>query len=203
MISGNSVSRRIAAFALSVGLTWAHAAADETPKAPAWTLNQLMTGLSQIKSAKADFVEDQYLKMLTKPLRSSGVLVYVAPNRLEKITTAPKQQSVIIDGGEITIRVGSATPRTMKLEDNPQIGLLVESLRSTLNGDLPELKKFGAVQLAGNADHWQMTLAPTDPRLQKFIRTITITGERFSLNTVEILQEDGDRSVMRLADRDG
>jgi outer membrane lipoprotein-sorting protein len=164
-----------------------------------WTLDQLMQGLSQNKGGTVDFSEDQYDAMLTRPLHSSGVLVYAAPNRLEKDTLLPKPQSVIIDGATLTMRQANGRSRTIRLQDYPQIGVLVETLRATLGGDLAGLKKANDVSLKGTADQWQLTLTPDDPALRKLVKEIRISGSHFALLSVAVLEAGGDRSMMTIA----
>ena len=199
--SSDRASRLAIALILCIGWGVAGLAvkADQAPQVqPSWTLEQLMLGLSKIKNATTNFIEDQYIGILTKPLHSSGVLVYVAPSRLEKDSLVPTRQSVIIDGDKLTVRQANGQTRTVTLQDHPEIGAFVESLRSTLSGDLGILSRFYDVGFTGSADHWQLTLEPSDQKVRKLVKTIRIEGSNFSLSSVEILHADGDRSVMTM-----
>lgn len=168
----------------------------------AWSLDQLMGGLSEIKSAKTNYTEDQYIGIATKPLRSSGELVYVAPNRLEKNMTAPSPQSVVIDGDKLTMRQARGRARTVNLSDHPEIGAFIESIRSTLSGDVTTLNRYYQVALMGDADHWQLTLEPTVEKVGKLVKVVRIDGSQYELLSVEIVHTDGDRSVMTMVKSD-
>src|SRR5258706_5633691 len=153
--SSDRASRLAIALILCIGWGVAGLAvkADQAPQVqPSWTLEQLMLGLSKIKNATTNFIEDQYIGILTNPLHSSGVLVYVAPSRLEKDSLVPTRQSVIIDGDKLTVRQANGQTRTVTLQDHPEIGAFVESLRSTLSGDLGILSRFYDVGFTGSAD---------------------------------------------------
>lgn len=163
-----------------------------------WSLDQLMRGLAEIKSATTSYTEDQFIGIATRPLRSSGELVYVAPNRLEKNTTAPSPQSIVIDGDKLTLRQGRGRSRTMNLSDHPEIGAFIESIRSTLSGDVTTLNRYYQVALMGDADHWQLTLEPSDETVSKFVKVVRIDGSQYELNSVEIVHTDGDRSAMTM-----
>src|ERR1017187_1812784 len=63
-----------------------------------WDIDQLMRGLAQIHSDHSSFVEKKSIAMLDKPVESSGELFYTAPDHLEKRTTKPKPESMILDG---------------------------------------------------------------------------------------------------------
>src|ERR1700687_3023935 len=100
-------------------------------------LEQLMTAFGQMKSAEARFTERKYVSVLTTPLESSGTLIYVAPDRLEKRTLLPKPESFVIDRGELTVEgVPGQRRRTMKILNYPELAALVESIRATLAGDV-------------------------------------------------------------------
>ncbi len=81
MISGGS--RAWVGAALCATALVAASAMGAEPAAPgAWDLKRLMHELSQVKSARARFVESRQLAILSAPLESSGTLIYAAPGRL-------------------------------------------------------------------------------------------------------------------------
>jgi outer membrane lipoprotein-sorting protein len=158
-----------------------------------------MDGLSKIKSATAEYSEDQYLKMLTKPLHATGMLVYLAPDHLEKNTLTPKPQSMAIDGDTLTMRQPDGRSRSVSLRAYPELGAFIESLRSTLSGNLANLMRYYDVGFSGSEDDWQLTLDPVDEKIRKIVQTIRIHGSKLVLTGVESQQADGDRSVLTIS----
>src|SRR6185295_8562458 len=101
-------------------------------------LEQLMQELSQVQSARGRFIERKYLAMLNAPLESSGTLYYAAPGRLEKHTLSPRQESLILEGETLVIdNKETGQRRSFPLQEHPVVWAFVESIRSTLAGDLP------------------------------------------------------------------
>jgi outer membrane lipoprotein-sorting protein len=188
--------------ALSAPPCWAQASAPNTPatsSAPSWTLDALMAMLAHNKSGRATFVETKTLSIATKPVESSGELVFAAPDHLEKITTSPKPERLVIDGDKLTVERDQRTV-TLALNRYPELAAFIESIRATLDGDRAALERLYQVALDGNRDDWTLTLTPLDARASKTIRTVTLHGARDALHTVVIEQADGDRSVMQLKD---
>ena len=112
-------------------------------EAPEFTLESLMQSLAKVKTAHAAFVELQYVDVLTKPVQSSGTLVYVAPDHLEKNTVMPRAESLVLEEDHLTLDNPSKHQRrTVVLKDYPAIWAFVESIRSTLAGDLGTLNRF-------------------------------------------------------------
>ena len=162
---------------------------------PVWGLSELMIDLGRVKQAKGTFVEKKYLKLLNAPLESSGQLIYTAPHRLEKLTLAPKPESMIVDQGTLTIEM-HGRKRTLQIQDYPVLWAFVESIRGTLKGDLSALQQFYKVKLDGTRQTWQLQLQPTEKKMAALIQSIVISGNNDRLNTIDIAEADGDRSVM-------
>ncbi|SPB13851.1 acyltransferase [Caballeronia novacaledonica] len=164
-----------------------------------WTLDRLMNTLGAKKSGRAHFTETRYLKIAQEPLESSGELVFVAPDHLEKHTVSPKPENLVVDGDMLTVdRNGRKV--TIALRNYPELGAFIESIRATLAGNRFALENAYTVSIDGHGDDWTMTLVPTDSRMKQKVSSITLAGSGAALARVEIRQADGDRSLMRLQD---
>jgi hypothetical protein len=162
---------------------------------PVWGLQELMIDLGRVKQAKGTFVEKKYLKLLNAPLESSGQLNYTAPYRLEKLTLSPKPESMIVDQDTLTIEM-RGRKRSLQIQDYPVLWAFVESIRGTLKGDLSALQQFYKVTLDGSRLTWQLHLQPTEKKMAALIQSIVIGGSKDRVNTIDIAEADGDRSVM-------
>ncbi|MEK7887411.1 outer membrane lipoprotein carrier protein LolA [Burkholderia contaminans] len=186
------------ALAATAALTAPAAApAQAADTAPAWNLDRLMSTLAQHKSGRATFTETKYLSIATQPVESSGELVFVAPDHLEKHTLSPKPEHLVVDGDMLTVERNNRK-FTLALARYPELGAFIDSIRATLAGNRFALEQVYKVALAGRGDDWTLTLTPLDSRMLKVVSTITLDGTRDMLRSVAIRQADGDRSVMRL-----
>jgi outer membrane lipoprotein carrier protein LolA len=164
-----------------------------------WGVADLMRTLGQVKLAKGRFVERRDLAALTAPLRSSGTLVYVAPGRLEKHTTKPAPESLILEGERLTIeKIEGGPKRVLNLPDYPVLWAFVESIRSTLAGDLGTLNRFYRVELAGRPSQWRLVLVPTEPKMREVVREIRIDGREDWIGSISVFEAGGDRSTMTI-----
>ena len=166
---------------------------------PAWGLPELMIDLGRVKQAKGTFVEKKYLKLLNAPLESSGQLIYTAPYRLEKLTLSPKPESMVVDQDTLTVEM-RGRKRSLQIQDYPVLWAFVESIRGTLKGDLSALQQFYKVILEGTRLTWQLQLQPTEKKMSALIQVIVIRGSKDRIATIEIIESDGDRSVMTVTD---
>lgn len=189
-----AVQAMLAATLLAAAAHAAHAAhAADT----AWTLDRLMSTLAHNKSGRATFTETKTLSIAAEPVVSSGELVFIAPDHLEKHTLRPKPEHMVIDGDKLTVE-RNQRKFTMPLGQYPELAAFIESIRATLAGNRYALEASYKVAITGRGDDWTLTLTPIDARMQKVVSTITLDGTRDVLRSVAIRQADGDHSVMRL-----
>ena len=168
-------------------------------RAASGDLDELMRTLAQRRHGKVEFVEQHFMALLSRPLESSGVLIYDAPDRLEKRTLEPRPESLLLEGDELTIRRGRHI-HVLDVQAYPQIGPLVASMRATLAGDLEALARLFRVEFDGDLERWTLILVPRENDLAKAVSQVRIDGIRDRLFRVEIRATDGDRSLLTLRD---
>ena len=165
-----------------------------------WGVADLMRSLQSVKSSKARFVERKELAILTEPLESSGTLIYRAPGRLEKHTLAPERESLILEDGRLVLEnTERGWRKSFALRDHPVVWAFVESIRSTLAGDLATLQRFYDVALEGSESDWRLVLRPREPGMKAVVDEIRMSGSGTSISRVEIREAGGDRSVMTIS----
>ncbi|MBI4808315.1 MAG: outer membrane lipoprotein carrier protein LolA [Nitrosomonadales bacterium] len=174
-----------------------HAEAESSVAATEWGLPQLMQSLAQVQSSQGRFVERKHLAVLDVPLASSGTLSFRAPGHLEKRTLEPRDESLVLDQGVLTIENRTRNiKRTLVVQQYPAVWAFVESIRSTLAGDLPMLERFYKVELKGNAAKWRLKLLPLEQRTRGMVKEIVISGRSDRVTVIEMLEANGDRATM-------
>jgi len=160
-------------------------------------LDDVMHALASQRVSNAHFTEWRYLKMLTEPMKSTGTLAYVAPDRLEKVTLWPKHQLMVVDGDHLIMDPGpDGNPKALSLAAQPEVGAFVEAIRGTLAGDLADLERFYEVSFQGNLTDWALLLQPKGNATRKLLGSVVLKGQGPEIRTVEIKETDGDRTEM-------
>ena len=188
-----SVLRAVLLLAMAAGAISTAGAAAEGDG----SLDALMSLLAKRQHGHVEFVEQQFLKILDHPLESSGEMRYDAPDRLEKRTLAPRQETLTLSGGVLTVDRGTSH-RVVDLHAYPQAQPFIESVRATLAGDRSALEKLFALEFNGSLARWTLTLVPKDSKVKRSVAQVRIDGAQDQLLKVEIRQSDGDRSLMTL-----
>jgi len=168
------------------------------PAAESWGLEDLFAGFAKIPSSNARFTETREIGMLTAPLESSGTLSYRRPDFLEKRTLQPQPEGLRLEGDRLTLTQADGASRTLSVSAMPEIQTYVESIRATLRGDVPSIMRFYEVALEGAPQDWRMQLTPRAEEARKIVQRIVIAGGDTTIRRIEVLQADGDRSVMNI-----
>lgn len=163
----------------------------------AFDIPQLMHELALHKGGRARFVETKYLAVLDKPLVTRGEMRFQPPDRLEKRTTNPKPERMILDKDTLSIERDSRT-LSINLSQQPVARAFVDSIRGTLSGDRNALEKAYLLQLSGTREQWILTLLPSDTQIASVVHRITINGSQRQVSRIEYLQADGDRTVLSI-----
>ena len=180
-----------------LSLSLAALIASGTATAAEWNAARLMQDLARQRGGKVAFSEKKYIALLDRPVESAGELIYQPPARLEKRTLKPKVESLVLDRDVLVVERGKQK-YTLQLQQYPEITAIVGTIRNTLAGDLAALEKQYRVDLQGSPERWSLTLLPSDPRIAAIVQKIVISGTRDELREIEMLQGDGDRSVMQI-----
>ncbi len=162
-----------------------------------WGIDQLMQSLASTRSGNASFVEIKSIAMLDKPVESSGELFYTAPDRLEKRTLKPKPESMLLDKDKLVVEQ-RGKKRVLALQNYPEVAAFIDSIRGTLAGDRKALERTYNLNMTGDEKNWNLTLLPIESKLKKVVAEISIAGSGNALQTIDILQADGDSSRMTI-----
>ncbi len=181
---------------LGLLLIGAEATAETSPQAA--PLQELMRHLAAVPESRASFVEEKTVAALAEPVRSQGRLVYRRPDYLEKMTTAPVSERLVVDGDRLWLVLNGHSPRMIDLRSEPAVAALVDAIRGTLSGDLPMLNRSYAVTMEGGFDSWRLILTPRTAPITDMLRQAIIEGSGTALRRVTTVQPNGDRSVLTI-----
>ena len=171
-------------------------------------LARLFSELGAQRERHARFSERKFSALLKAPVESSGTLIFRAPDYLEKRTVEPQRETVRIEGSVVTYESaagrGGAQKRTFSLSDAPLLAALIESLRATLAGDLPTLRRHYDVSWSApvpqvQTEGWQLTLVPRERALRDAVSKVVLRGAGAQIATVEIVEANGDLTLMQIS----
>lgn len=184
-------------------LLWLAALAAIVPlsaHAAAWDLARLAEVISGAGFGTYRFAEERHLQFLTEPLHLEGTLSYTAEGKLVRRVTSPRPEQAVIDGNLLSIETNKVDPPVrVLLSDQPVLNALVVALRATLTGDVPLLIDHYEADLSGLEASWSLNLTPRAASLRAAVEEIRLQGSAHEIRTIEILETNGDRSVITIS----
>lgn len=159
-------------------------------------LAALSAQLQQQPVVQGQFQQTRYLHNLPQALHSSGVFTLVQKQGLYWELQSPFALRLRLDARGIAQQDAQG-----QWQISPQSGQSrqIALFMALLGGDTEELSRDFELQLSGTAQDWQLMLKPKSAVLQQIFQYIQLQGDQF-LRQVEILETQGDRSLIRFSD---
>jgi outer membrane lipoprotein-sorting protein len=187
---------------LALGVAVSHAALSPALAAPpankvpatATQYAALLTRLAKSPGVSAHFVEEKFMALLKKPLRSEGELYFLPPGTLARHVAVPKPSLLILRGAQLQVKDDQGV-RNVDLSRNAAVATLVQSFSYLLQGNQAELEKHYAVTLLVAGEAFTLTLVPKDPSLANLVQSLTVDGSGLELTQMVVVEKSGDRTV--------
>lgn len=160
-------------------------------------LTALLQSFSDQKNSTADFTEEKHTSFLEQPIKSSGYLQFIAPNKLYKFILAPEKISQKINGDELIIISANET-YTVNLTEHPEFSVILRAIISLLSGDHAALIKDFKVIFESQPSSWTLLLSPHDSYISSYVESIKIFGLKNKLSKIIVTEPNHDRSITHI-----
>jgi outer membrane lipoprotein carrier protein len=144
---------------------------------------------------QADFQEEKNVKMLSKPIASSGKIWFQSPNKFRREAKGNSPSVTVSDGQQLWIyypKFKSAEHYTLGKRSPLDAG--INAITASLN--LENVEATYHITGTKEADGYQLQLLPRNPSMKRFLQTFTIKmNNELQVVRTEMVQPNGDRIV--------
>ena len=162
----------------------------------------LKTLLGRIKEKRAsapqmsaDFQEEKNVKMLNKPISSSGKIWFQSPNKFRREAKGNSPSITVSDGQHLWIyypKFHSAEHYSLGKRSPLDAG--INAITASLN--LENVEATYHISGTKETDGFQLVLLPRNPSMKRFLQTFTIRmNNELQVTRTEMVQPNGDRIV--------
>lgn len=168
------------------------------PAQAAWDIEELCQLMAQRDRVEVLYLEEKHLTLLDEAVKSSGRLLYIAPNQLEKHVGFPISQIMRFNRKQLSMSEGDKS-YLVDASTMPEISRYLESILNLLSGKKEVLLSDFSLELTGNEKSWQLVMLPKNERLKSVMRRAEIQGSAHHVQIIRLDQADGDWSIMQLS----
>jgi outer membrane lipoprotein-sorting protein len=151
-------------------------------------LTQITTRLAKTPITNGDFQQEKQLKILRKPLQSTGTFTYHQSKGVIWKTLTPVASLLLVNDTRLLTSQGEqAVPAAFG-----------KVFKAMLGGDLKQLSDGFSITGSDHKPTWQLELKPKDELLKKIISSIVLSGDN-ELRLLEIQETGGNITRIKLA----
>lgn len=171
------------------------AAADER-------LVRILSAVAAQPITASPFFERRVSSLYAIPMESSGTLSFNPSGVIEKLTTRPNRERVIISADSISIDGAAGTPaKVIKIEAQSGLASYGLGLRAILSGNEKQLRQAFDIDVSGSFENWKVQLFPRDAALKRGVRQISVSGSKATLRMIETFETSGDTLELTIVPR--
>ncbi len=158
------------------------------------TLLEITRQLRQKIVVRSSFEQSRTMRVLRKPIRSSGTILYAKNKGLYWQTTKPFISEMVITD-RVLIQKDGEHLITVTAQQQPVLFAFSQAFFYMLGGDLKSLSRQFTIHLEGDTTAWRIGLLPKDKQLKQFIHRVELRGGQ-QLDSVQVIDRSGDKTDM-------
>ena len=145
-----------------------------------------------LESLSSDFVQTKYIQLRQESAVSRGKLYYKAPNVLKWEYSSPYNYMILFKENQLFIN-DNGDKSVTSLRSNKLFEKLVSLISGSVNGKLLADQENFDISFFRNGEKVSAVIIPRDQSLkQMFSEIILIFGKDHRLNSVQLMEEEGD-----------
>jgi hypothetical protein len=163
-----------------------------------FTLRQVFHRLARDKTETMPFTETRTTAIMKNPLRQTGTMRSSKENGLSLEYESPRPHTIIVDDKGLIERTPDGHERQITVAEHPELSALTDLYLNLLRGNADKLFDYADVYFTGNAQNWQMGLAPHDANLSKHVGKVVISGANHEIHRLENQLPNNESRVLEL-----
>ncbi len=144
---------------------------------------------------QADFQEQKNVRMLNKPISSSGKVWFKPPNKFRREVKGNSPSVTVSDGQQLWIYYPNfKSAERYTLGKRSPLDAAIAAITASMN--LQNVESLYHISASREADGYELQLAPRNPSMKRLLQTFTIRlSNDLQVQRTEMLQPNGDKIV--------
>jgi outer membrane lipoprotein-sorting protein len=161
-------------------------------------LKNLLAEIRQNRITQADFQEERVIRLMKKPILSSGKVWFQAPNKFRREVKGSSPSLTVSDGRQLWIYYPNfRSAERYPLGKGSPLDSTVAAINSSLNlEDIENNFRISATKTDSPQMGYQLTLLPRGPAMKRVFQKLDLRiNDQLRVERTEMLLPNGDRIV--------
>ena len=156
-------------------------------------LKNLLGGIRQNRSTQADFQEERMIRLMMKPIRSSGRIWFQPPNKFRREVKGNSPSVTVSDGRQLWIYYPNfKSAERYPLGKGSPLDSTVAAINSALN--LENIENMFQINGAKTEKGYELALTPRAPSMKRAFQKLDLRiNDKFRVERTDMLLPNGDR----------
>ena len=158
-------------------------------------LKNLLGGIRQNRSTQADFQEERMIRLMMKPIRSSGRIWFQPPNKFRREVKGNSPSVTVSDGRQLWIYYPNfKSAERYPLGKGSPLDSTVAAINSALN--LENIENMFQINGAKTETGYELALTPRTPSMKRAFQKLDLKiNDNLRVERTDMLLPNGDRIV--------
>jgi len=158
-------------------------------------LKNLLAGVRQNRSTQADFQEERVIRLMKKPVVSSGRISFQPPNKFRREVKGNAPSVTVSDGRQLWIYYPNfKSAERYPLGKGSPLDTTVAAINSALN--LENIENTFQINAAKVDKGYELTLLPRSPSMKRAFQKLDLRiNDNLRVERTDMLLPNGDRIV--------
>jgi len=158
-------------------------------------LKNLLAGIRQNRSTQADFQEERVIRLMKKPILSSGKVWFQPPNKFRREVKGNSPSVTVSDGRQLWIYYPNfKSAERYPLGKGSPLDSTVAAINSALN--LENIENMFQIDAAKTDKGYELTLTPRTASMRRAFQKLDLrVNDNLRVERTDMLLPNGDRIV--------
>jgi outer membrane lipoprotein-sorting protein len=161
-------------------------------------LKNLLAGIRQSRSTQADFQEERMIRLMRKPILSSGKVWFQSPNKFRREVKGNSPSLTVSDGHQLWIYYPNfQAAERYPLGKGSPLDSTVAAINSSLNlEDVENTFQISAAKIDSSQAGYELTLLPRAASMKRVFQKLELRiNDQLRVERTDMLLPNGDRIV--------
>src|SRR6266478_6627470 len=158
-------------------------------------LKNFLAGIRANRTTQADFQEERVMRLMKKPIVSSGKIWFQPPNKFRREVKGDSPSITVSDGRQLWIYYPNfKSAERYSLGKRSPLDSVIAAINSALN--LEDVENTFAINATKIGNGYELELTPRTPSMKRVFQKLNLRiNDNLRAERTEMLQLNGDRIV--------